>query len=170
MTSACCEDFLALGLAMGSSDWVRFEEGRGLEDGEDGEEERREALTVARPWWCTDPDDYISIPCSLARTSLSGFALGSTSSSSTTSSSAFQFLGCRLTQAALSPSSTLSAVMQPMRYLHTTQNIPLPKSSALPSPVSTSQTVSGSLFSLPSSLAGSKTSLTTNGSEKILSF
>ena len=115
MTSACCEDFLALGLAMGSSDWVRFEEGRGLEDGEDGEEERREALTVARPWWCTDPDDYISIPCSLARTSLSGFALGSTSSSSTTSSSAFQFLGCRLTQAALSPSSTLSAVMQPMR-------------------------------------------------------
>ena len=37
MTSACCEDFLALGLAMGSSDWVRFEEGRGLEDGEDGE-------------------------------------------------------------------------------------------------------------------------------------
>jgi len=50
MTSACCEDFLTLGLAMGSSDWVRFEEGRGLEDGEDGEEERREALTVARPW------------------------------------------------------------------------------------------------------------------------
>ena len=169
MTSACCEDFLALDLAMGSSDWVRFEEGRGLEDGEDGEEQRRETLTVARPWWCTDPDDYISIPCSLARTSLSEFALGSTSSSSTTSSSAFQIPGYRLTQAALLPSSTSSVAMPPTRYLHTTQNIPSPRSSALPSPGSTSQTVSGSLFSLPSSLAGSKTSLTTSGSEKTLS-
>jgi len=42
ITSACCEDFLALDLAMESSGSV---ERRGLEDGGDGEEERSKLIT-----------------------------------------------------------------------------------------------------------------------------